>query len=45
MLKTELAIEVIDGPNIQALSGSEQRTFFDTLFERIMSLKEQRKET
>jgi len=46
MLKTELAIDVIDEPNIQALSESEQRAFFDTLFARIMDLcNQQRKRT
>ena len=40
MLKTEILIETIGEPNIQALSESEQRTFFDTLFERIMELKQ-----
>ena len=42
MLKTELAIEVIDEPNIQALSECEQRAFFDALFERILQLKQKR---
>lgn len=32
MLKTELAVKTIGQPNIQALSESEQRTFFETLF-------------
>ncbi len=45
MLKTELAKEVIDEPNIQALSESEQRTFFDTLFARVMDLYNKRKQT
>ena len=40
MLKTEILIETIGEPNIQALSESEQRTFFDTLFESIMELKQ-----
>ena len=38
MLKTELSIETIGEPNIQALSESEQRIFFETLFTSIMNL-------
>lgn len=38
MLKTELAVETIGEPNIQALSESEQRTFFETLFASILEL-------
>jgi len=45
MLKTELAIEVIDEPNIQALSESEQRAFFDNLFARIMDFIQPTKKT
>ena len=40
MVKVEIATEVIGEANIQALSESEQRTFFDTLLERIMELKQ-----
>lgn len=38
MLKTELKIETVGQPNIQALSESEQRTFFETLFANILKL-------
>ena len=38
MLKTELKVETIGEPNIQALSESEQRTFFETLFASILKL-------
>ncbi len=38
MLKTELKVETIGEPNIQALSDSEQRTFFETLFASILIL-------
>ena len=35
MLKTELAVKTIGQPSIQALSESEQRTFFETMFASI----------
>ena len=38
MLKTELAVKAIGQPSIQALSESEQRTFFETLFANILKL-------
>ncbi len=38
MLKTELAVETIGQPSIQALSESERRTFFETLFANILKL-------
>ncbi len=44
LLKTELIIQAIGEPNIQALSESEQRIFFDTLFANIMQLYKQSKE-
>ena len=40
MIKAELVTETIGEANIQALNESEQRTFFDTLFERIIELKQ-----
>ena len=40
MAKIGLVTEVIGEANIQALNESEQRTFFDALFERIMELKQ-----
>lgn len=43
MLKTELSIETIGEPNIQALSESEQCIFFETLFNSIMNLYRQNK--
>ena len=43
MLKTELKVETIGTPNIQALSESEQRTFFETLFASILKLSKQSK--
>lgn len=41
MLKTELKVESIGEPSIQALSESEQRMFFETLFASIMNLYKQ----
>lgn len=43
MLKTELKVESIGLPNIRALSESEQRAFFETLFTSIMNLYKQSK--
>lgn len=43
MLKTDLKVETIGTPNIQALSESEQRTFFETLFASILKLSNQSK--
>ncbi len=43
MLKTELKVETIGTPNIQALSESERRTFFETLFASILKLSNQSK--
>ncbi len=40
MLKTELEIETIGEPNIQALPESERQTFLETLLARIKELKE-----
>ncbi len=40
MLKTELEIETIGEPNVQALPESEQQTFLETLLARIKELKE-----
>ena len=39
-LKTELEIETIGEPNVQALPEAEQRTFFETLLARIKELPE-----
>lgn len=38
MLKTELAVKTIGQPSIQALSESEQRTFFEMLLAHIAEL-------
>ena len=38
MLKSELTIETVGQPSIQALSESEQRTFFFFLFANILKL-------
>ena len=38
MLKTELVIETINEPSIQALSENEQRTFLETLFAKLLDL-------
>ena len=43
MLKTELKVETVGTPNIQALTESEQRTFFETLFASILKLSKQEK--
>lgn len=43
MLKTELEIETIGEPNVQALPEAEQRTFFETLLARIKELSNPRK--
>lgn len=41
MNKSELEIETIGEPNVQALPEAEQRTFLETLLARIKELKEQ----
>ena len=40
MLKTELEVETIGEPSVQALPEAEQRSFFETLLARIKELKE-----
>ena len=40
MLKTELEVETIGEPSVQALLEAEQRSFFETLLARIKELKE-----
>ena len=42
MLKTELVIETIGEPSLQVLPEIEQRTFFETILERIVQIKENR---
>lgn len=44
MLKTELTVVTLGEPNVNALTESERRTFFETLLNRITVLK-QSKET
>ena len=39
MLKTELEVETIGEPSVQALPEAEQRSFFETLLARIKELK------
>ena len=38
MLKSELTIETVGQPSIQALSESEQRTFFFSFFANMLKL-------
>ena len=40
MLKTELEVETIGEPSVQALPEAEQRLFFETLLARIKEQKE-----
>lgn len=42
MLKSEFTIETLGEPNIQTLTESEQRTFFEMLLKRIAELKAQK---
>lgn len=41
MLKTELEVETIGEPSVQALPEAEQRSFLETLLARIKELKDQ----
>lgn len=41
MLKNELKVETIGVPNIQVLSESEQRMFFEALYASILDLYKQ----
>ena len=43
MLKTGLKVETVATPSIQALSESERRTFFETLFASILKISNQNK--
>ena len=38
MLNTKLDVVVVGTPDITKLSDSEQRTFFETLFARVLEL-------
>ena len=44
MLKTELEVVTIGEPNVSALTDSEQRLFFETLYQRVMELAKEKKE-
>ena len=42
MLNTKLEVVVVGTPDINALSDSEQRTFFETLFNRVLESAKKR---
>lgn len=42
MLKAELEIEVVGEPDITALTDSERRLFFETLFMRVLELAKEK---
>ena len=44
MLKTELEIVAVGEPNIAALTDSERRLFFETLYLRVLELAKEKKE-
>lgn len=44
MLKTELEVIAVGEPNVSALTDSEQRLFFETLYQRVMELAKEKKE-
>ncbi len=44
MLKTELEIVTIGTPDITALTDSERRLFFETLYARVLELAKEKKE-
>ena len=44
MLKTELEVIAIGEPNITALTDSERRLFFETLYARVLELAKEKKE-
>ncbi|MCX4367862.1 MAG: hypothetical protein OSJ67_07755 [Clostridia bacterium] len=44
MLKTELEVIAIGEPNITALTDSERRLFFGTLYARVLELAKEKKE-
>ena len=43
MLKTELEVIAIGEPNLSALTESERRLFFETLYARVLELAKKRK--
>ena len=42
VLKAELEIEVVGEPDITALTDSERRLFFETLFMRVLELAKEK---
>ena len=42
MLKTELEVVAVGTPDTAALSESEQRTFFETLYARVLELAKEK---
>ena len=44
VLKTELEIIAVGTPDITALTDSERRLFFETLFARVLELAKEKKE-
>lgn len=41
MLHTELKVVAVGEPNIEALTDGEKRTFFESIFSRIVELHQQ----
>lgn len=41
MLQTELKVVAVGEPNIEALTDGEKRTFFESIFSRIVELHQQ----
>ena len=41
MLQTELKVVAVGEPNIEALTDGEKRTFFESIFSRIVELHKQ----
>ena len=44
MLKTELEVIAIGEPNLSALTESERRLFFETLYARVLELAKEKEE-
>ncbi len=44
MLNTELEVIAVGMPDITALTDSEQRLFFETLYQRVLELAKEKKE-
>ena len=45
MLQNDLKVIAVGRPNIEALTDGERRTFFETLFSRIIELSKQSRVT